>query len=193
VPSGIELLAGGHGEALRVVTAEAATLIAPVFPGDELRADFHWTDRKQRLVVRWPAGAAAPAEMFLEPEVREGRPREVSDAAQRLCACHIEVHAERECEVAQGWPTGECTPTCINAYGEPTAECLATYGEDCAALLRCARGDPLSLPACPAGSVNAGATGQCRVACSDTRPCASGSCAPWQGTGVCVTEGAGDG
>lgn len=183
VPSAIEVVQGGHGEALRVVTEEAATLIVPIFEGEDLLADFFWTAKKQRLVVRWPRGSGP--QMSFEDPVAEGRPREVSDAAARLCACHIEVSGEKQCTVEQGWPTGECTPTCVNAFGEPSAQCLAAHRDDCPALLRCARGDPLSLPPCPAGFANAGGTGQCFRLCSDERPCERGTCEPWMGSAIC--------
>lgn len=185
VPTGVTLIDGGHGETMTLVTAEATTFIAPIFAGDELSADFHWTDRTQRLRVSWPADAPEPA-MYFEGGRRSEVPSPaVSPEAERLCACHIEVYDEKTCAVAQGWPTGECTPTCQTAYGEPSAECFAAYRDDCRALLRCVRGETVASPPCGPGEANAGGTNQCFALCDEAHACARGTCAPWQGAGIC--------
>jgi hypothetical protein len=185
VPTGVTLVSGGHGETMTLVTDEATTFIAPIFAGDELTADFHFADRTQRLRVSWPAEAPEPS-MYFE----EGRPSEQpslveSDEARRLCECHIEVYDEKSCEVAQGWPTGECTSTCATVYGEPSAECFAAYRDDCLALLRCVRGETIASPPCARGRANAGGTNQCFALCDDAHACPNGTCEPWQGAGIC--------
>jgi hypothetical protein len=185
VPIGVTLLDGGHGETMTLVTAEATTFIAPIFAGDELSADFHFADRTQRLRVSWPAEAPEPAMYFEEGRRSEVPELAVSAEAARLCACHIEVYDEKTCAVAQGWPTGECTPTCQTVYGEPSAECFAAYREDCRALLRCVRGETVASPPCGPGEANAGGTNQCFALCDAAHACPEGTCAPWQGAGIC--------
>ncbi len=185
VPSGIEIVDGGLGEALALTTSEAATLIAPIFEGQGLEADFFWEDRRQRLVVRWPEGQEQPQMYFEDPVPGDARPFTEDERAERICACHLEVYGESICEVQQGWPTGECAPTCETAYGSPVAECFEAYADRCADLLRCVRGDPLTMPPCSEGRANAGATGHCFALCSDARPCEDGRCTPWQGAEIC--------
>jgi hypothetical protein len=178
-------VSGGLGEALTLTTSAAATLVAPIFEGHGLEADFFWEDRRQRLVVDWPEGQEAPEMRFDDPVEEDARPFTEDERAERICECHLEVYDESICEVQQGWPTGRCTPTCETAYGSPVAECFEAYGERCEDLLRCVRGDPLAMPPCPDGSANAGATGHCFVLCSDDHPCDSGECTPWQGAEIC--------
>ncbi|MEM9190187.1 MAG: hypothetical protein AAGF12_13465 [Myxococcota bacterium] len=183
VPTGAELLSGGRGEASIVTTEEATTLIAPLLPGDEVTADFHWVDRTQRLVLRRQNEEEA---MFFEDARDPEQPTlDVSDDAARLCACHVEVLGEAECVEEEGWPTGECRSTCVNLFGAPTTECMNAYRDNCLDLLRCVQGDPLASPPCPEGSANAGATGQCFALCDAANPCAEGTCVSWQGAHIC--------
>jgi hypothetical protein len=185
VPSGVEVVSGGLGEALTLTTSKGATLIAPVFAGQGLTADFFWESRRQRLIVAFPEGTEAPEMHFEAPDVAGARPFSADERAERLCACHVEVYGEAICEVEQGWPTGECTPTCETVYGAPVEGCFEAYGERCEDLLRCVRGDPLALPPCPEGTANAGATGHCFALCSDTRPCETGTCVEWRAAQIC--------
>ena len=141
VPSGVELVEGGLGEALMLTTSKAATLIAPIFPTQGLTADFFWANRRQRLIVDWPEDDEAPGMHFEDPVEGDARSFTPNTEAERLCECHVEVYGEGICEVEQGWPTGECTPTCANVYGNALPECFEAYGERCPDLLRCARGE----------------------------------------------------
>lgn len=189
-PTGATLVAGGHGEAMIVTTEAATTLTAPVFAGEDLVADFHWTTRTQRLTVHWPAGAAAP-EMAFGEALPAARPTlSVSEPDARLCACHREVLQLEECATTEGYP--DCAPSCAELYGEATPACMAQYAASCADLLRCARGEPDTRAACPDGQVPALAIGRCLALCAPAAPgrpevtCAEGTCTPWQGAFVCV-------
>jgi hypothetical protein len=185
-PSAIEVERGGHGEAMIVVTAEAATLVAPILAGDELVAAFHWEDRSRALVARWPEGAARPSMKF-EDRPGGGTPLAVSEAAARLCACYEQVYPDKQCKVDEyGYaPDADCQPTCASMYGEPSDACMAAYAGDCARLEACARGEPGAEPPCPRGHANLATTGQCVALCDEARPCAAGTCTPYQGTHVC--------
>jgi hypothetical protein len=186
VPTGIEIERGGHGEAMIVVTGEAATLVAPILEGDELQAVFHWKARSRTLVARWPEGAARPSMKF-EDRPAGGKPLVVSEAASKLCACYEQVYPDKQCKVdADGYaPDKDCRPTCASMYGQPSDACMAAYADDCARLEACARGEPGAEPPCPAGHANLATTGQCVALCSEARPCAAGTCTPYQGTHVC--------
>jgi hypothetical protein len=189
VPTGVDLVSGGRGEAMIVRTEEASTIVVPILEGDEVLADFHWRDRTQRLVLRWRSGGER--EMFFE-DATEARQSELAttEREQRLCACHAEVEGERVCRLIDGWPTDECTPSCASLYGQPTDACFEAYADNCAALLRCVQGDPASAPPCPAGQANAGGTGHCFTLCDEARPCPEGNtCEPWMGAAVCVPRG----
>ncbi|ACY13990.1 alginate O-acetyltransferase AlgX-related protein [Haliangium ochraceum] len=186
VPSGIAVESGGHGEAMTLVTGEAATLVAPLLRGDELVASFRWSDRARTLVARWPEDAERPR-MWFEDRGQEGAPYQEDEAATMLCDCYKELYSERDCAVDEyGYPnTSQCEPICVGAYGEISDACLAAYEVDCAKLEACARGELEAQPPCPAGEVNLATTGQCVALCSDERPCAEGTCTPYRGAQVC--------
>ncbi len=179
------MVSGGLGEALTLVTRDAATLVAPIFAGNGLEADFFWEDRRQRLIVRWPEDEDSPQMFFEDPVTDDARAFEEDERAARICECHLSIYDESICEVEQGWPTDRCEPTCETAYGSATDACFATYGERCRELLRCVRGDPLAMPTCPDGMANAGATGHCFELCNAATPCEAGECTPWQGAEIC--------
>jgi len=192
-PTGVRVLTGDHGEALTVVTADAATLITPLFPGEVLEADFSWTNRRQRLTVQWEEDRSVAGFTRLPGR---GASLSVSDPAAALCALHAEQRRERLCEQhgeplapevsewRHSWVSG-CEESCAQLAAAPSPECAETWAGDDAMLLACAEGDPLALPSCPAGSVNAGGAGRCSALCSEDVPCAEGTCHPWQGTGIC--------
>jgi hypothetical protein len=186
VPSAIEVERGGHGEAMVVVTDEAATLVAPILAGDELVAAFYWTDQAHTLVARWPEGAARPS-MAFEERAQAGKPLAVSEAAAQLCTCYEQLYPDRQCQLDEyGYASDEdCQPSCAGAYGQPSAACVAAYADDCARLEACSRGEPGAEATCPPGQVNLATTGQCVALCNQARPCASGTCTPYQGTQIC--------
>ena len=186
-PTRVELIEGGHSEALTVTTPASATLLAPVFAGDDLVADFHWSDRTQRLTLHWPEGAEVP-EMSFGERLDPVYPEAVEDpGAARLCECHIEVHGWNDCASDSDW---ECGRSCQELYGAASAECLAAYTDECGPLLRCARGDPEVPPPCEEGRVNALGTQRCLNLCREGDTCEEGTCEPWQGGNVCVPGGA---
>ncbi|MFK8004106.1 MAG: hypothetical protein AB8H86_31360 [Polyangiales bacterium] len=191
-PTGVTMLEGDEGEALTLVTADASDLIVPLRPGATVRADFHWTSRTQTLSVTWAEGAEEPEMAFGEARDAERPTRETNEATERLCACYQEVVHEYSCRNRRNsYGTfvdyeHDCyEPVCTHLFGEATDACIATHGEDCDALLRCVQGDRSASPACPEGHAIAGGTGHCFALCDDAHPCESGTCAPWQGTGIC--------
>lgn len=181
-PTGVTWLEGGGGEALGVATEDAVDFIVPLTAGEEVRADFHWTDRTQTLAVTWEG--EEPQMAFGEARPAERPTREADEAADRLCACHLEVTDEKECRNRNDY-VEECTPACTHVFGTPTEACMRTYREDCTALLRCVQGDRVSSPQCDEGQAIAGGVGRCFTLCDEARPCAEGTCSPWQGAGIC--------
>lgn len=186
-PTGVTVVSGGHGEAMTVLSADAATLLTPVLAGDELEVDFHWASRTQRLSMRWAADAAAPVGSFGE-RLPSARPEAlISPGDARLCECFRQTPAALQCDYTEG-----CLPSCLELSGAARPECLTTYASDCAQLAACARGDLAARPSCPEGQVSALATGQCVALCAPPSdgepgvPCASGTCTPWQGAHVCI-------
>ena len=193
-PTGISLVEGGDGEALALVTSDAADFITPLRRGSTVRADFHWTDRSQTLSITWPPDADEPAMGFSEARSAEQAAREENEAADQLCACHKEVVQERACRNRRDpdYPAytyidyDACDElVCTHLFGAPTEECIETHGDDCDALLRCVQGDRSASPACPEGHVVAGGAGHCFALCDAAHPCAAGRCTPWQGAQIC--------
>jgi hypothetical protein len=186
-PTGVDVISGGRGETMQVSTAEASTLLAPLMAGEDLVADFHWTDRTQRFTAHWPEGAPEP-EMSFGEALPAARPTlAVSDGDARLCACHLEVVRFEDCPEEDGYPV--CAPSCMEVYGTASDACMTSFGDDCGALLACARGDLDHRPSCPEGRVSTLASGVCLPLCRTASPavaCAEGRCTPWQGAEVCV-------
>jgi hypothetical protein len=183
VPTGVEVLEGGSGESMAVVTEQATSLTIATLPGERVEADFFWEDRAQRLVVTW--GEGDTPDMYLEESrTDEGRPLQQSEEAERLCACHMEVTEERRCRQEFGWPTDDCRDTCYGLYGGENQGCFEAY-DDCESLLRCVRGDPITPPQCPEDQVSTTATGTCYPLCSPLAPCAVGTCTAYQGSAIC--------
>jgi len=170
-PLGGALIKGGQGDVVLGVRGEVLTLIAPVPPGEELIADLFWSDRTQRVVIRWPAGDIV-FDAFFEPKRPPGAPPPSTASGDAACACHREVNGASSCE---------------KFLGDESAACAATYKGRCKEILACSLGDPLAVPACPKGEVSAGALGRCRPLCSSEAPCSTGSCLSFGGGGVCVT------
>lgn len=171
-PLGGQLIKGGQGDAVLGLRGEVLTLIAPVVPGEELIADLSWSDRTQRLVIRWPAGDIV-FDAFFEPKRPPVPPPAAEPGDSAACACHREVNP--------------AASSCERFLGDASAACAATYKGQCKDILACSFGDPLAIPACPEGQISSGALGRCRPLCSSEVPCATGSCLSFGGGGVCVT------
>jgi hypothetical protein len=166
VTSGTEVMAGAlPGEAL---------LVAPLIPGQDLKATFVAFDGATReLTVKVdPAGSAERAEIaFSKPlPPRSDIPAAPASSA-RLCECVAKVTH---------------SPTCAASSAPVDDACLRTYPSDCARLVACSIGDPTSPPKCARGEALAGAAHRCRPLCSASSPCTSGRCTEWQGGSVCM-------
>jgi hypothetical protein len=170
-PLGGAVVKGGQGDAVIGVRGEVLTLIAPVVPGEELVADLFWSDRTQRLVIRWPAGDIV-FDAFFERRQPPASPAPRASSADEVCACHREVNGAASCE---------------QFLSDESAACAATYKGRCKEMIACSLGDPLAMPACPKGEVNAGSLGRCRPLCSGEAPCKAGACQTYGGGGVCTS------
>jgi predicted metal-dependent hydrolase len=165
-PTGVRVVSGGRGEALTLSVDGFTSLVAPVLEGDVLVADFSWTDRTQRLEFH---GASGGVRQFLAAGPPPQARPEPSAHARRLCECGRDDTGER----------------CPDLFGTEAQACFDTYSA-CHELLGCVAGDIDWRPRCPEGSANAGATGHCFPLCGPGRPCASGTCTPWEGGHVCL-------
>ena len=144
---GLQILAGGQGDAITTVVDNRMTLVAPIPPGQNLEALFTWSDGvTKRLVVDWDPKNAAPY-LRMEPEKQTKAAAlphpEVTDA---LCVCHKSVRQVTHCG---------------DLIAEADPDCMRTYAGQCAEALACAEGNPLFAPKCEAGKTNAGATRRC--------------------------------
>lgn len=168
-PVGVALRSGGGGDALAFLRDGTATVIAPILPGEELRAELFWRDRTQELVIPWLAGDVVADGRFEKKSPPKAPPP--SDDAPEVCACYKEINKAASCGAF---------------LGDGSAACVRTYAGDCKATLACAEGDPGRRPACGAGEANVGALGRCRTLCDEARPCAKGSCVPYGGSRICA-------
>jgi len=142
----LQVVEGGLGDAIAWVNGGKMTLVAPIPTGQSLQALFTWSDGKtKRLRVTWDAKGSAP-EMSMAPDDSAAATAPNASAAERVCACHQQLH-----------PGTDCTALIANA----DQHCVDTYVKDCSSLLACAQGDALHPPRCPAGEVNTGATLHC--------------------------------
>jgi hypothetical protein len=179
-PAHVEVLSGGHGEAITLSNAGVVSLVAPIVRGDSFEARFSWMNDgatkngagatfARKLVIHWPADVVEP-EAALVKDTDLGQPAPAADLA-RLCACYQETSGEKSCE---------------KLLAAPRPECLATYGDRCAELLECATGWPARMPRCPEGQINAGAELWCFTPCAADGSCKEGTCTETQGAKLCV-------
>lgn len=181
-PAGVEVLSGGHGEALALTNAGVVSLVAPIVRGDALEARFTWLNDgpqksggaptfSKKLVIRWPADVVEPDAAIVKDE-GPGQPAPAIDLS-RLCACYEETSGQKSCE---------------GMLAAPRPECLATYGSGpCRALMECATGWPARMPRCPEGQLNAGAELWCFTPCAPDGTCKEGTCTETQGAKLCLT------
>lgn len=175
MPSGIEVLIGETPETMTLVTADGVALMTPLL-GDPFTARFDWDHGARELRITWPTGEAGQPQFHGEFVTVEssGRPPDLSPEAAQLCECQQQLTEQVDC--AQVW-------------GEVSTACFASYAGkqlDCEMLLACAQGDPLAMPVCPEGFVNATATNDCYRPCDDRNPCAAGTtCTPYNGGKLC--------
>ena len=158
-PTSLRILKGGRGEAYTFASGGVTSLVVPFVEGTDLEAEFSWTDKSHKLVVKWPRGAPRPQVVGVFEGAKS--PLDASDAAMadRLCACHKKIQGVAICE---------------SMFGGADADCDRTYGGDCDMLLACSRGEPGAFPKCQAGFVNAGAIGRCMRACGAGKTCPAG-------------------
>lgn len=207
VPSGVEMLAGGAPDTIRLETRDATTLITPLTPGVDVRARFHWTWHHQDLEVTWDGDAP---QMRLTDRATPGRAQRDDPVLDHLCSCQSKAKRERTCEtVVEGevaddrtiissfmgdepgsaWAyveRGSCEDTCRYVLGEASQACDDRYNDDCEGLLRCVAGEPGYAVDCPDGQARLAGSRQCRDLCDADHPCEDGTCVPYQGAGVCV-------
>jgi hypothetical protein len=172
-PVGIVVLEGNEGEVVTTANDGAMALVAPIFRGKKLVADFFWEDHRRRLTVDWPASEPVANEITLEKLVDPGKAPALAAApgSEALCSCFEKVSG---------------AASCSELLGVANEDCTRTYGADCEGLVGCASGNPLFPPRCQGGRVNALAGERCLLPCDKSKSCKEGSCRPWQGLDVCV-------
>lgn len=194
---GLEVREGGTPATMVLRTPDALSLVTPMTIGQPITARFRWKSATRDLEIRWPAGEDGKPRFvgaFVEvpPEQRQG---EAPDpAVLGLCACHHELTRETFCvdpgnfDDYDSGPTG-CQDACGYLWGDPrlAPACERAFPDACERRLACVQNDPLFAPPCPEGHVHAFASNACFAVCDPARPCATGECTPWQGSGVCVS------
>lgn len=180
-------------ESMTLVTPDAAVMTTPIVPGQVLRARFDWKKRSLLLHVRWPDGGNGPkfSAAFEPAPAPQGGARVANPAVAKLCACHESIAPERTGKQVgdvikddEFWVEDERT-VCTEIYGGVSASCLAAFPDTCDRLLACVGGDPLAAPTCGAHETLIAATNTCVAVCDDERPCAHGTCEPYNGGGIC--------
>lgn len=196
--AGVEVREGAAPATMAMRTADGLSLVTPLTIGEPVTARFSWKKQTHDLEIRWPVGDDGKPK-FTGAFVKVAPTSPAVDAATAavddLCACHKQITREQLCADPgalageyDGYAT-DCQAVCSDLWGDPglIAACTRAYPEvtDCAKRLACAQNDPLFAPPCPDGQVHAFASNACFAACDETRPCAAGTCTPWQGGGVC--------
>lgn len=185
VTSGTEVMAGsvpGH-----------TMLIAPILPGQDVKATFAYEGASRDFVVK--ATDAATGTLTVTADIGFTKPQ---GARADIKGASTEVDAFCKCFVAQN--PGK---TCADATVVPDGDCARTYASDCPKLLACDAGDPAHPATCPTGFARAGAAGRCHELCTTdpkagvggvagavgavTSTCKNGQrCTRWQGGDVCM-------
>ena len=151
-----------------------AVLIAPLFPGQDVRATFAYDHATRGFSATLAKYGDLPDIAFSKPNADAAEGANItgpSPSADAYCACFEKTHAGK---------------TCDSARTAPSATCARTYANDCAKLLACAQGADDAPPACGDLEANAGAIHACTPLCSAALPCAKGACVSWQGGDVCM-------
>ena len=198
----IEVVEGGGPTTMTVRNDDGLSLVTPLAPGQPLRARFEFRREVHELRLSWTEGQDGAAKLGGEfVELDDAEPREATQIPEiaALCECRKQVEpdgwvVERTDETYYdydylgrlGWDWEEsCGGMWIDlALGEA---CREVHGEACSPeLFSCMQHDPLFAPPCPEGTIHAFASNACFALCDEAHPCEAGSCAPWQGGGVCV-------
>jgi hypothetical protein len=199
----IEVTEGAAPATMAMRTGDGVSLVTPLVVGQPITARIAGPKKSYALEIRWPRGEAGQptfAGELVDLPAESVEPTEPSAALTKLCECHRSVYRQSVCEFAGNagfddadWYQGEywahgCEPSCGELWGDPalTSACEQAHPNDCAGLLACVQHDPLFAPPCGAGSVHAFASNACFALCDDANPCSTGTCTPWQGSGVCL-------
>jgi hypothetical protein len=196
-PTDVQVLEGDGPELLTLVTADATNLLWPIQSERVLVVRFWWEKHARDLRVTWPAGEDGKpgfVAAFTPVAGEQGRALVPDERAAQLCTHHQIVTSEVSCRFADAdryGPLGatrvyagrDCEPACRELYGSANAACMSTYG--LAQMLACSQGDPLAPPRCAEGEYLIRSTNTCVQPCDANHPCATGTCVPYNGGGVC--------
>lgn len=140
-------------------------IIAPLLPGRDVLVDVTWTDRTERLALRWEGDALDRA--FTDAPAPQQPAPDADDGALQACMASLSLPPEAR-------------------FGEARRGCAERYPSDCDAMVACAQGTRTHALRCPDGQASTGAAGHCLPLCDTARPCAVGVCTDWGGGGVCL-------
>lgn len=160
-PEGLQVLAGGHGDALAWRDDELMVLIIPVVEGDAARAKFWWAASQQTLELDWPRGGT----LSMAFDTLEKR---VGEAPDLPWQSEWRLYPEQ-------LKTGRTMQALMQeAYRRRSARGLLGGAEEAQEV------------ACGEGEAKAGARLLCWPTCDATHPCAKGHCEPWPTGGFCA-------
>lgn len=194
---GVEVLEGGTPATMAIHSEDGQSLVTPLTVGQPLTARFTFAKQVRELRVTWPADDAGQPKFVGEFVDVEGSPGAQAPSASvtKLCERYMATRPDLWCAEGDEYESWDCRESCGGLWGDErlVEPCMAAFAGAATGLenwriVSCMQNDPLSAPACPAGSVHAFASNACFAACDDGHACAVGSCVDWQGGGVCVGQ-----
>jgi hypothetical protein len=123
---------GGHPDQYIFVTADISSLVFPYTEGIDFEANFGWTDKSHKLVVKWPKGAPQPEIKGTFEGASSPLDRAPSAPGDDICSCDYKLNGTTFCEPYM--------------WGANAGACEAKYKSDCTKMMKCAGGDPTLKP-----------------------------------------------
>lgn len=168
-PTAVKVTKGGR-DAWTFSSGGVASLVIPYLEGIDAEVLFSWTDKSHVLKLRWPKGSPKPAFLgvFEGAASPQGGGTSSADGEARLCACHKRLFKT----------------SCDALIGGYNPFCDADFKSDCQKLIECSRGEPSSMPSCPAGTERGGTGHWCYKRCTSASDCSQGQTCDTSTTGV---------
>jgi hypothetical protein len=186
---GVEVLAGATPATMTLQTEDGQSLVTPLTIGEPLTARFTFAKQVRELRITWPAGDDGKPKFVGEFVDVDGSPgaRPMPANVEQVCSYFKSTNLDIWCADGSPESAWDCRTACGALWGDERLidACIAAFASDKTQWLPCIQNDPLVAPPCPAGSIHAFASNACFAACDEAHPCASGTCTPWQGGGVC--------
>ena len=168
-PTSVAVVRGGR-DAWTFASGGVASLVIPYLEGIDAEVRFSWTDKSHVLKLHWPKGTPKPAMLGVfegASSPQDGVMASSADGEARLCACHKKLFKT----------------SCDQMFAGYNPFCDADFKSDCQRLLECSRGEPSTMPSCPAGTERGGTGHWCYKRCTSAADCAKGQTCDTSSTG----------